>query len=259
MTLLGDTSRPCGVTFAFTERTGGVSVGEFASLNLGSRCGDKPEAVEHNRKRALEALGAARFSSNLVEPKQVHGSNIVVVRSESSHALEAARMQARAGADGIICKASNVPVLLCFADCVPIVLVAPGIFAVIHSGWRGTLARISAKAVQIMCKETAVLPEQILAYVGPHILGADYEVSPELIATFNDEFATIVTAEGAPSHLDLSACIAHTLQEVGVLPQHIVDTCCSTATNTDRFYSYRAEGGACGRHAAIAFMATDVA
>ena len=42
VTLLGDTSRPGGVTFAFTERTGGVSKAPYASLNLGSRCGDDP-------------------------------------------------------------------------------------------------------------------------------------------------------------------------------------------------------------------------
>ena len=60
VTLLGDTSRPGGVTFAFTERTGGVSKAPYASLNLGSRCGDDPACVAENRARALAALDEPR-------------------------------------------------------------------------------------------------------------------------------------------------------------------------------------------------------
>ena len=56
VTLIGDTNRPFGVTLAFTERTGGVSVGPFASLNLHESTGDDVDAVKENRRRALRAL-----------------------------------------------------------------------------------------------------------------------------------------------------------------------------------------------------------
>lgn len=256
VTLLGDISRPSGVTFAFTERTGGVSKPPYASLNLGSRCGDNPEAVAQNRLRALEALGAAAYASNLIESKQVHGATIVCVRSNASDALEQARTQALDGADAIVCTVPEVPVLLCFADCVPVVLVAPGGFAVVHSGWRGTLARISAKAARVLCQETGCEASQIMVYVGPHISAADYEVSFELLASFEAEFGTIAKAKGTERNLDMSACIAAALIDVGVVPSNICDTCPSTATNTDKFYSYRAEKGLCGRHGAIAYMAS---
>lgn len=256
MTLLGDTNRPGGVTFAFTERTGGVSQGAYTSLNLGSRCGDDAQAVAQNRLRALEALGAQSFAHNLIEPVQVHGDTVVVVSDSNPTSLEEARAQARAGADAIVCTVPEVPVLLCFADCVPVVLVTKGAFAVVHSGWRGTLARISAKTVKVLCRITGASPDEIIAYVGPHIHGSDYEVSPELLALFVEEFGTIVDAGEQTPHLDLSGAISTALEQAGLPAHQIVDTCCSTATNTDRFYSYRAEHGQCGRHAALAFMSS---
>lgn len=254
VTLLGDTRRPNGVTFAFTERTGGVSSAPYASLNLGSHCGDDPARVAENRARALAALGASAIADRLVEPRQVHGDEVVVVDSASPAALEQARELAQAGADAIVCTAPGVPVLLCFADCVPIVLTAPGGFAVVHSGWRGTLARIGAKALSVLCERAGCVPADVTAYVGPHVSGNDYEVSPELLATFEGEFGTMMHVAETVSNLDLSAAIRCALVQAGADPARIVDTCPSTVSNTDRFYSYRAEGGLCGRHAAIAYL-----
>ena len=138
------------VRFAFTERVGGVSEDAYSSLNLGSHVGDDPFAVQENRRRALEAMGAAECEHNLV-PNQIHGDHIVAVTSNGADDLEDVREQIAEGCDAIVCTAHNVPVLLCFADCVPVVLVAPGGFAVVHSGWKGTIARISAKACQALC------------------------------------------------------------------------------------------------------------
>ena len=76
VTLLGDLRRPGGVTLAFTERTGGVSKPPYASLNLGSRCGDDPEAVAENRRRTLAALGASFgeiLAMNALRHKSRHG------------------------------------------------------------------------------------------------------------------------------------------------------------------------------------------
>ena len=79
--LLADGSVPGGVTFAFTERTGGVSEGCHASLNLGDACGDEPSRVAENRRLALAAIGAAAWAGSLVAPHQVHGDHLVRVTS----------------------------------------------------------------------------------------------------------------------------------------------------------------------------------
>ena len=76
------------VRFAFTERAGGVSEDAYSSLNLGSHVGDDPFAVQENRRRALEALGAAECEHNLLVPNQVHGDHVVTVTSNGADDLE---------------------------------------------------------------------------------------------------------------------------------------------------------------------------
>ena len=252
VTLLTDESRPGGVTLAFTERTGGVSAAPYASLNLGARCGDEAARVAENRRRALAAVGAEGLLDRLVVPHQVHGDHVVSVRSAEPAALAAARAEAEAGADAVVCTAPGVPVLMCFADCVPVVLVAPGAFAVAHSGWRGTIARIAEKCARALCAEVGCVPSELLAYVGPHVGAADYEVSEELAARFAAEFGPSVVP--TPRHLDLTAAVVSALASAGVDEKSVAVCDVSTASATDRFFSYRAESGETGRHGAIALM-----
>ena len=131
------------VRFGFTERTGGVSSEPYASLNLGSHVNDDPAAVEENRRRVLAAVGAGEFARNLVVPNQVHGDVVQVVRSADPAELDAVRARAAEGADAVVCVAPRVPVMLMFADCVPVIITGPGGFAVAHSGGRGTYAGIA--------------------------------------------------------------------------------------------------------------------
>ena len=104
---------------AFTERTGGVSITPYASLNLGSHVGDELENVIENRRLVLEALGCADDMQRLLVPNQVHGDDVVVVRSSDAADLADIRSRISKGADAIVCSAAHVPVMLCFADCVP--------------------------------------------------------------------------------------------------------------------------------------------
>lgn len=240
------------IAFGFTERTGGVSIAPYASLNLGTHVGDDPKAVAENRRRALAAFDADSFAENLLVPNQVHGDHVAVVRSAEPAALDAVRAEIAEGADAIVCTAPDVPVMLCFADCVPVILTAPGGFAVVHSGWKGTIACIAAKAAGVLVHEAGCVADEVRAYIGPHILGDEYEVSPELIERFEARF---LDAHPAGARLlDLSSCIEEALLEVGVPARNCMDTGLSTMKQNDRFFSYRAENGTCGRHAAVAIM-----
>lgn len=252
VTLLGDTRRPGGVTLAFTERTGGFSRSPYASLNLGDACGDDAATVAANRRLMLAALGAEGLEGRLVNPLQVHGSDVLVVSDGSDAAVTKARSDAREGVDAIVCTVTDVPVLLCYADCVPVVLVAPGGFAVVHSGWRGTIARISERALRKLVEAVGCDASEVLCYIGPHISAADYEVSATLAERFVGEFGPDVVS--GDNHLDLGLAIRQTLVGAGVRGEAIYDECPSTASTTSRFFSYRAEGGTCGRIGAVAVM-----
>ena len=253
--LLGDPTRPSGVTLAFTEREGGVSKGPYESLNLHDGCGDDPAAVRENRLRALRAMGLGHLVESLVVPRQVHGDGVVVI-ADGGAGLERARERAREGADIIVCTAADVPVLFCFADCVPIILVAEGGFCVAHSGWRGTLARVAGKGLRCLCEATGQAPESVNAYIGPHVAGRDYQVSQELRERFFREFGD--DSFVSPDRVSLGACVRVALEEAGADGSRIVACEESTLSMQDRFFSYRGSGGVCGRHAAIACMASEV-
>lgn len=253
VTLLGDPNRPGGVTLAFTERTGGVSSGGYSSLNLGgSDVTDDDEAnVRENRRRALAAMGAKDLVGELICPKQVHGDRVVVIGG-SGVSAEEGREVVREGADAVVCLLPKVPVLLCFADCVPVVLVSKDAFAVIHSGWRGTIARIAGKALRALVNATNGNSTEVFAYVGPHARARDYEVSGELANRFRCEFGQEVVV--GERNLDLLAAIRKTLAQEGLQPQCVAAVEESTIACADRFFSYRASNGSCGRHGALACL-----
>lgn len=240
------------VSFAFTERTGGVSQAPFASLNLGAHVGDDPAAVQENRRRVLAAMGAESDLCRLLVPNQVHGNHVACIRTDAAEELARVREDIAEGADAIVCTAPHVPVMLCFADCAPVVLTCPGGFAVVHSGWKGTLAKIAGESARVLCEETGASARDVRAYIGPHILGDEYEVSEDLMQTFSQHFDNI--GDTASRLLDLSEAIRQSLEEVGVPAGSIVDPQLSTMAQNDRFFSYRKESGVCGRHAAVAIM-----
>ena len=240
------------VRFGFTERTGGVSQPPYGSLNLGSHVGDDPVAVRENRFRVLEALGTGEDADRLLVPNQVHGDHVVCIQERTPEALARVREEIARGADGIICTVPHVPVMLCFADCVPVVITSPHAVAVVHSGWKGTYAGIAGKAARMLVEHTGCAATELAAFIGPHILGDEYEVSEELMGRFRERFGAVCAAD--ERLLDLAACIRASLVQAGVAADAVRDPRFSTMSLNDRFYSYRAEHGSCGRHAAVAIV-----
>ena len=237
----------CGTRVCFTSRLGGVSEQPYDALNLATHVEGDEEAVKANRRTLLECTGAAAVADKLIVPKQVHGDEVCVVDD-----VETTRTHAEAGADGIVCTRAGVPVLLCFADCTPVVMVAPGgAFCIVHAGWRGALAGIAGKGLALLAREAGCAPAACNVYIGPHIGSCCYEVSEELLAQFVEAYGQ--ACDAGRRHLDLSAAVTASVLHAGAAPERITDADICTACNTQRYYSYRAEGGVTGRHGAFAF------
>ena len=236
----------CGVRVAFTETGGGVSRGDYEGLNLASHVGDVDACVKRNRQLALSALGFAGPVEAILNPHQVHGDEVFVVRDASddtSPILE--------GCDAICCTAPDIPVLLCYADCVPVIIVAPdGSFTVVHSGWKGSIVAIAGKAVRTLAAESGCDPQTMNAYIGPHIRACCYQTSPEIMERFRERVGTEV--DKGDGYLSLSCAVRCALFEAGIMETRVAELTCCTA-ESDRFYSYRASDGRCGRHGALAF------
>jgi YfiH family protein len=147
----------------------------------------------------------------------------------------------------------GTPLLLLYADCVPVILVAPGPVrgvAVVHAGWKGALGRLPGKSATRLAEAAGCHTSDLLAYVGPHIGPCHYEVGPERLSQFVNTFGSIASAQG---RLDLGAVVYQTLSEVGVSSGNVVSADVCTAEETGSFYSYRAEGRT-GRHGALAVI-----
>ncbi len=245
-----------GITVAFTERTGGTSESPYASLNLAAHVGDDPDRVDANRDCVLEALQLGDLRGQLVTAEQVHCSRVRLVDASDagSGAYAATGRPPLSATDALITEEPGLPLIMLYADCVPVVMVVVTPFpaiAIVHAGWRGALAGIVGKAARSLIDLTGAQASDILSYIGPHIGACCYEVDAQRISQFRSAFATI-SAVGC--RLDLGAVVREQLASVGVLASAVacVDSC--TSDQTDRFFSYRASG-VTGRHAALGAIA----
>lgn len=243
-----------GVTVAFTERSGGESESPYASLNLAAHVGDDPADVDANRARVLQALDLSPHRHRLTTAEQVHGSAISIVDESlaGSGAFALGTCPPVPATDALVTTVRRAPLMLCFADCVPIVAVVPHApaVAVIHGGWRGVAAGIHIRAVERLCEVGGADASEVLVYVGAHIRACHYEVGPEVMSHFANAFGTFARADSG--FLDLESAVIAGLESAGVDSCNIACLGVCTAEETGRFFSHRAEAGKTGRHAALA-------
>ncbi len=250
-----------GILVAFSERQGGVSHPPFTSLNLAAHVTDDPGSVDVNRDRLCRALDMDGLRASLTTAEQVHGIRVARVneRDVGAGAMAASGPPPIPGADALFTTVSGAPLMLLYADCVPLVLVATGptrAVCVVHAGWRGAADGIVAAGVAATVDASDGPPEGLRAYIGPHIRACHYEVGPEVADRFPSQpgFPPSGPAARPPRFtVDLSSAVRESLLECGLRPDRVTDVGVCTAEATDRFYSYRAEGRT-GRHAAVAAL-----
>jgi YfiH family protein len=227
-----------GFANAFPARSGGISPFPENALNLPGFDQDSAENIRENRRRLLSALGG---EWSLAACWQVHGSEVRVVRSLSDPNSEQNRC------DGL---ATNAPGLLLgvkTADCVPVLLADPltGACAAVHAGWRGTLARIAARALATMKEEFGTHPADVRAAIGPAALACCYEVGPEVVSAFREKFpaadALFTPTREGHALVDLHAANVEQLVSAGVERGRVHALPLCTMCRTDLFFSYRRE------------------
>ncbi len=239
------TSALLPVPHGFATRAGGVSEGPYASLNLGFSVGDLRERVEENHRRLAAVAGAALDALHRVS--QVHGDRVVEAGAgEGTGALRPTEGEA----DALWTQRPEHWVAVGTADCVPVLLVDPEgrRVAAVHSGWRGTDARIVARTVESLVARGS-RPERLLAAVGPCIQRCCYVVSEDLGARFSAGFGPeVVVREQADVRLDLARAVRDTLLGAGLKAAHVEVLPHCTACDAERFFSHRRDAGRTGRH-----------
>lgn len=233
---------------AVFTRLGGVSSEPFESLNFGGTVGDSPKNVAENHRRALAAFGIS--GKDVVSPHQVHGSVVANVN-------ESAKGTLIRGTDALITNTTGLGLLLRFADCTPVLIYDAEHHAVglAHAGWRGVAAKVIHETVKAMVENFASRPENLWAGIGPAIGPQHYAVGPEVVeaiqATLAPQSAVAKQREGK-WYMDMPKAITLQLQSLGITDIEPSELC--TASNTDEWFSHRAEQGKTGRFGVLVML-----
>ena len=230
-----DWPAPARVQAVFTTRLGGVSVGVFSGLNLGTHVEDDPACVAENRRQLREQL---QLTQEPVWMTQVHGTSVYPVR-EAAEAQPALPPQA----DAAVTRLAGVPLTVMTADCLPVLFCdrAGSVVATAHAGWRGLCEGVLEQTVAAM----GVPASEILAWLGPAIGPLAFEVGDEVWSAFvaQDPAAAEAFVPGASRGkwlADLYRLARQRLNGVGVTQIYGGQHC--TFSDPSRFYSYRRDG-----------------
>lgn len=238
--LRADWPVPASVVAGTTLRTGGASEGPYASLNLGAHVGDDPEAVCTNRRRFVEACGLPGEPPWL---RQVHGTRVTKAASASP----------AQPADAIVADRPGAVCAVLTADCLPVVFASYSgrEIAVAHAGWRG----LSAGVLEATVAALAAPPRDVLAWLGPAISQAAFEVGSEVREVFvqsdPEAAAHFRQNDRARWQADLYGLARLRLQRCGVTRVFGGDRC--TFGEPDAFFSYRRDNQ-CGRMATFVHL-----
>jgi len=233
-----------GITHAVFTRVGGESTGYLSSLNVGLTVGDDPGIVARNRQLAFQTLD--RRVNSLSDSWLVHQDNVVVYETPRP-----TDQKFPPKADIILTDKPQVSLFMRYADCVPILLYDPQQKAIglAHAGWQGTVLKVAKKAVEAMQSRYGTQPANLLAAIGPSIGPQRYEVGPEVVeqvsTAFGPDGPALLPQFGTSTHFDLWAANQLTLSQAGVKQIETASIC--TASNTQDWFSHRAERGKTGR------------
>lgn len=222
-----DWPAPETVKTLVTTREKGVSQGIYHGLNLGDHVGDSWVDVAQNRTLVREALPS--------EPhwlKQVHGTAVAY----------ADQLKEQVEADAAVATQANTICAVLTADCLPVLFCAAdgSVVGAAHAGWRGLAAGVLEQTVEVMAHPSA----QIMAWLGPAIGPAAFEVGNEVRQVFVDDLPSTASAFRAGKAgkwmADIYQLARLRLERIGVTRIYGGDLC--TYSDATRFYSYRRDG-----------------
>jgi polyphenol oxidase len=207
------------------------------------------EQIRRNRSLLAEAIGVP--DTKLFFPSQVHKTRIMHVTHET-------RKEDLMETDALITDEKGICIAVMSADCVPILLfdTKNNVAAAVHSGWRGTVARILEKTLNEMMDIFGTRGEDIVASIGPSVCQESYEVGAEVVLevtnAFGKESGLMRHKSDSKAHLDLWKANKIQLVSFGVPEQNIEISELCTVKMNDHFFSARK--GDTGRFAAGIMM-----
>ncbi|BEP29491.1 peptidoglycan editing factor PgeF [Helicovermis profundi] len=242
-----------GIMAGISTRNGGVSSGNYKSLNLGIYTNDQKESISKNYEIFLESLNL-RMNKTFYT-LQVHGTDIKII--DEKFYADSSDFSAIENFDGMISKLKNINLVTFYADCVPLLFYDKknDVIGICHSGWRGSVKKIALKMVELFIGEFNSNPLDIICAIGPCASVCCYEVDSVVIKEVNKNFKFphkyYMLKNNNKYMLDLKKMNYDILVESGILKENIEISPLCTICNNDILFSYRKENGKTGRHIGI--------
>lgn len=223
-------AQPDGVRCLISTRRGGVSTGDYSSLNFGDHVGDDPYCVAANR-----ALLEARIGARPVWLGQVHGVRVV-------DAADFPPGSPVPEADAAFTRKSGVACAVMTADCLPVLMCdeAGSVVAAAHAGWRGLLAGVLENTVLAMGVPGVRLMACLGPAIGPQAFTVGDEVRAAFVAADAAAAAAFVPCADGFWLADLYALARQRLARAGV--QRVAGGRLCTYSDPENFFSYRRDG-----------------
>lgn|SRR5574344_1413011 len=231
------------INHCITTRNGGVSSGVYESLNFRTTGFDSKENVLKNLELVCNSLEIKQ--DNVFKGKQAHTDNILIIDKDNKEKYKFTNL-CTDEIDGYVTNEKDINTLVTTADCNPIIIYDPinNVVSNVHSGWKGTLKKISLKAVNIMHEKFNSNYEDLIVCIGPSIrkccfTSMEEEFKNKFLEVFKDEENYVTKDKEGRYHIDLIYLITNDLIRNKVKKENIkvanICTCCESKD----FFSYR--------------------
>lgn len=258
----------------YSTRVGGVSTGDVGQMNLSlarevamhmeASEEESRAKVRENHERLASAIGYT--TDALIFSNQTHTDNIRIMQ-DIDRGNGFTRPNEYHDTDGMMTDITGQALMTFYADCVPLLIVDPVHKAIanVHSGWRGTIKGIGAKAVRMMHEVYGSDPSKMVAAIGPSICMDCFEVSKDVAEKFLDKYDASVSKkmvrEGRLTetgeqkyHVDLQLACMENFLEAGLKKQNVSIPDLCTSCNMEYLFSHRASHGRRGNQAAVLML-----
>lgn len=211
---------------------------------------------EKNVNNYKELCKAIKLNSdNLIKANQAHTDNILCVdKFEKNEKIDTIEKS-----DGLITNTKGIVLATTNADCILLLFFDPvkKVIANVHSGWKGTLQRISEKTVSKMMENYGCEPKDIIVCICPSIRKCHFEVGKDVKELFFNEFKNLeninefIINKENKWFIDTVLINKLILKKMGILEENIEDSNICSVCNKDMIHSYRAEGESYGLATAV--------
>ena len=195
--------------------------------------------------------------NDIVKTNQTHSDNVEIINEKVSK--NEPDFSVYKQTDGLLTDKSDIVLSTTNADCILLLFFDPvkKVIANVHSGWKGTLQRISVKTVEKMKNKYGCNPGDIICCMCPSIRKCHFEVDKDVYEMFENEFKDlkqtqeIIEQKNDKWNIDTILINRVILKEAGLLEENIIDSGICSVCNKDIIHSFRAEGASYGLSTAI--------